>query len=48
MPKERPLASRIINLAVFILLEAAALLMLSNNSTLQKLWIARISHGFMA
>ena len=48
MPKERPLASRIINLAVFILLETAALLMLSNNSTLQKLWVARISHGFMA
>ena len=48
MPKERPLASRIINLAVFILLETAALLMLSNNNTLQRLWVARISHGFMA
>jgi len=48
MPKERPLASRIINLAVFILLEAAALLMLSNNNAIQKFWIARISHGFMA
>lgn len=48
MPKERPLASRIINLAVFILLETASLLMLSHNSTLQRLWIARLSHGFMA
>ena len=48
MPKERPFASRIINLAVFILLETASLLMLSHNSTLQRLWIARLSHGFMA
>lgn len=48
MPKDRPLASRILNLAVFILLEIAALLMLSNNNTLQRLWIARVSHGFMA
>ncbi|MBO6248689.1 MAG: rod shape-determining protein MreC [Bacteroidales bacterium] len=48
MPKERPLANRIINLAVFILLETAALLLLSNNNTLQRLWIARVSHGFMA
>lgn len=42
------MASRIINLAVFILLETASLLMLSHNSTLQRLWIARLSHGFMA
>ena len=48
MPKERPLASRILNIAVFILLETAALLMLSNNNALQKLWISRLSHGFMA
>ena len=48
MPKERPLANRIINLAVFILLETAALLLLSNNNTLQRLWIARVSHGLMA
>ncbi|MBQ6286304.1 MAG: rod shape-determining protein MreC [Bacteroidales bacterium] len=48
MPKERPLVSKIFSLAVFILLEIASLLMLSNNSELQKLWLARISHGFMA
>ena len=48
MPKERPLVPRIINLAVFILMEIAALLMLSRNSELQKLWLSRISHGFMA
>lgn len=34
-------------LAVFIALEAAALLMLSNNSALQRLWIARASHWVM-
>ena len=48
MPKERPLASKITSLAVFIVLEAVALLLLSNNNQLQKLWVARISHGFMA
>ncbi len=48
MPKERPLASRIINLAVFILLETAALLTLSNNNALQRLWLSRVAHGVMA
>ncbi|MBO6220951.1 MAG: hypothetical protein J6N46_03365, partial [Bacteroidales bacterium] len=48
MPKERPVVSKIINLAVFILLEIASLHMLSNNNQLQRLWFARISHGFMA
>ncbi len=48
MPKERRLASDILGLTVFILLETAALLTLSNNNAMQKLWIARISHGFMA
>lgn len=48
MPKERRLASDILGLTVFILLETAALLMLSNNNAMQKLWISRISHGFMA
>lgn len=48
MPKERSVASTIFSVAVFILLEIAALLMLSNNNRLQKLWLARISHGFMA
>lgn len=48
MPKERRLASDILGLTVFLLLETAALLMLSNNNAMQKLWISRISHGFMA
>ena len=48
MPKERQLASKMTSLAVFIVLETVALLLLSNNNQLQKLWVARISHGFMA
>ena len=48
MPKEKPVVSKIFNLAVFILLEIVSLSMLSRNSELQKLWLARISHGFMA
>lgn len=48
MPKERSVVQRIFIAVVFILLEVAALLMLSHNNQLQRLWIARISHGFMA
>ncbi len=48
MPKESSVASRIFNFAVFIFLEIAAILMLSHNGQIQRLWIARISHGFMA
>ena len=48
MPKERSVVQNIMTVAVFILLEVAAALMLSHNNQLQRLWIARISHGFMA
>ena len=48
MPKERSTIQRLFIAVVFILLEVAALLMLSHNSQLQRLWIARVSHGFMA
>ncbi len=48
MPKERSVAQSIFTVAVFVILEVAAVLMLSNNSQIQRLWIARISHGFMA
>ena len=48
MPKERSVVQNIMTVAVFILLEVAAVLMLSHNNQLQRLWIARISHGFMA
>ena len=48
MPKERPVVSKLFNAAVFILLEIACVSMLSRNSELQRLWLSRISHGFMA
>ena len=48
MPKERSVVQNIITVAVFIILEVAAIIMLSNNSQMQRLWIARISHRFMA
>jgi Cell shape-determining protein len=48
MPKGKSVGSRIISAAVFIALEAAAIIMLSNNSQMQRLWMMRISHGFMA
>ena len=48
MPKEKPVVSKIFSAAVFILLEVASVSMLSHNNALQKLWLSRISHGFMA
>ena len=48
MPRERSVVQSILTVVVFIVLEAAAVLMLSGNSQLQRLWVARISHGFMA
>ena len=48
MPKERSVVSRIFSIAIFILLEVASLVMLSNNNRFQRLWFARISHGVMA
>lgn len=48
MPRERKIFPLILNAAIFILLEIAALNMLRNNSELQSLWVSRMSHGFMA
>ena len=48
MPKEKSVGSRIFSVAVFILLETASIVLLSNNSRMQKLWMMRLSHGFMA
>lgn len=48
MPKERSVVRNILTVAVFIILETASVLMLSRNNQIQRLWIARISHGFMA
>lgn len=48
MPRERSVVRNILTVAVFIILEIASVLMLSRNNQIQRLWIARISHGFMA
>ena len=48
MPKERSVVRNILTVAVIIILEIASVLMLSRNNQIQRLWIARISHGFMA
>ena len=48
MPRERKIFPLIINAAIFILLEIAALNMLRHNSEIQNLWLSRISHTFMA
>ena len=48
MPKERSVVRNILTVAVFIILEIASVLMLSRTNQIQRLWIARISHGFMA
>ena len=48
MPRERKIFPLVLNAAIFILLEIAALNMLRHNSEVQNLWIARISHTFQA
>ena len=48
MPRERKIFPMVITAAIFILLEIAALNMLRHNSEVQNLWLARISHSFMA
>ena len=47
MPKERKFLPRVFSAAIFILMEVAALQMLSRNAELQHLWIARAAHGVM-
>ena len=47
MPKERSFLPRIISAAIFIILEIAALQLLTRNAELQRLWIARAAHGVM-
>ncbi|MGN1215962.1 MAG: hypothetical protein ACI4TJ_06925, partial [Candidatus Cryptobacteroides sp.] len=48
MAKSRSVGARILCAAVFIALEAAALVMLNHNNSMQRLWLMRLSHGFMA
>lgn len=45
MPRKKSAGQSVFSFAVFVILEIAALLLLSNNSSLQRLWVARASHG---
>ena len=47
MRQERTFLPRLVNAAIFILLEIAALQMLARNAQLQQLWIARAAHAVM-
>ena len=47
MPRRRTISGTIINTAVFIILEIAALDMLRNNGPLQDFFVSRAAHGFM-
>jgi len=47
MPRRRSIFPSIVNAAIFILMEIAALNLLSRNSSLQEIWIAQASHKFM-
>jgi len=48
MPKNSPLGTALTSAAIFIMLEIAALAMLSRSSTLQNIWINRASHRVSA
>ncbi|MGM9742962.1 MAG: rod shape-determining protein MreC [Candidatus Cryptobacteroides sp.] len=47
MPRRRTISGTIINTAVFIILEIAALDMLRNNGPLQDFFVSKAAHGFM-
>ena len=47
MQKERKFLPRLFSAAIFIVMEIAALQMLSRNAELQRLWLARAAHGVM-
>ncbi len=47
MPRRNSTLNTVISVAVFIVLEAAALVMLSRNDSLQKVWISRAGHAIM-
>lgn len=46
MPRERKILRTIINAVAFILMELTALFLLSRQDTVQKLWAAKLGHGF--
>ncbi|MBQ9889369.1 MAG: rod shape-determining protein MreC [Bacteroidales bacterium] len=48
MPRDRKVIPVLLSIAIFILLEIVSLHMMSNRKDLQRLWITKASHGFMA
>ena len=48
MSRKSSIIRYIVNAAIFIILEVAALAMLYNNGQLQRIWISKASHTFMA
>ena len=45
--QQRKVLPRILNLAVFIVLEIASLHLITHNAQLQRIWVARAGHAFM-
>lgn len=48
MPRENKTIPKILNAVIFIVMEIAALTMLSKSSEIQNIWIAKTAHIFMA
>ena len=48
MPRNRPLSAVIFSLVLFLILEGAGFVMLRRGTSLQGLWISRVTHRFMA
>lgn len=48
MPRKESISNKLINLAIFIIMEVAALFILVNNGALQKFFAVKWSHGFIA
>ena len=48
MPRSKETGTLIFTAAVFIVMEVAALALLSHSATLQNIWLNRFSHRIMA
>ena len=48
MPRSREILPMVVSLVLFLILEGAGLVMLRKSSTLQGLWVSRVTHHFMA
>jgi len=45
--KRQQFVTRLVSFAVFIILEAASLCLITNNSSLQRVWVSKAAHSFM-